>query len=86
MPDPDDDRGFGSFVDTDELDDPGIAAAIVSPKKKVPEPAPTKPAADSPGKPKADPVHSRPTVRRMVAIKPEALRTGRKDPRREEDD
>lgn len=37
-------------------------------------------------KKKPDPVHSRPTVRRMVAIKPEALRTGRKDPRREDDD
>jgi hypothetical protein len=93
------DRGFGSFIDTNELDDPALAGAIVSPKKKVPEPPPTKPAPDppptkpagtesapGPAKPKADPVHSRPTVRRMVAIKPEALRTGRKDPRREDDD
>lgn len=99
------DGGFGAFIDTNEIDDPGLAAAIVSPKKKVPEPAPTprptpvatpKPgettpvapaAGRGPAKPKpADPVHNRPTVRRMVAIKPEALRTGRKDPRREDDE
>jgi hypothetical protein len=92
------DAGFGAFVDTSEIDDPVLAAAVVSPKKKVPEPAPTpkpgettpKPGAASPApgpaKPKADPVHSRPTVRRMVAIRPEALRTGRKDPRREDDE
>lgn len=89
--------GFGAFIDTSEIDDPVLAAAVVSPKKKVPEPPPTRPAAEpaspkpgesEPGvaKPKADPVHSRPTVRRMVAIKPEALRTGRKDPRREDDE
>ena len=90
---PDAEAGFGAFIDTNEIDDPALAAAVVSPQKKVPEPAPTVPrpveAAPAPaagkGKP-ADPVHSRPTVRRMVAIKPEALRTGRKDPRREEDD
>lgn len=89
------DRGFGAFIDTTELDDPVLAAAIVTGKKKdVPEPPPTRkapleppPPAKAPGAgPKADPVHSRPTVRRMVAIKPEALRTGRKDPRREDDD
>ena len=102
------DAGFGALVDTNEIDDPFLAAAVVSPKtakrppgkKDVPEPPPTKkqvpeapeahPApvetASGDAKPKADPVHSRPTVRRMVAIKPEALRTGRKDPRREEDD
>lgn len=91
------DTGFGAFADTPELDDPILAAAVVSPKKKAPEPPPTVPKppesdktgaspAPGPAKPKADPVHSRPTVRRMVAIKPEALRTGRKDPRREEDD
>jgi hypothetical protein len=96
------DGGFGAFIDPNEIDDPVLQAAIVSPKKKVPEPAPTprptpKPdattpkapeAAPSPGpaKPKADPVHSRPTVRRMVAIRPEAFRTGRKDPRREDDE
>jgi hypothetical protein len=97
---PDGDRGFGSFIDTHDLDDPALAGAIVTPKKKVPEPPTTKPAVPEPAptkpasteaapgaaKPKADPVHSRPTVRRMVAIKPEALRTGRKDPRREDDD
>lgn len=86
--------GFGAFLDTNELDDPALAGAVVSPKKKeMPEPPPTKPAPEAAvpaaaggAKPKADLVHSRPTVRRMVAIKPEALRTGRKDPRREDDD
>jgi hypothetical protein len=84
--------GFGAFIDTNEIDDPALAAAIVSPRKPPPEPPPTKPApiaaepGAGPAKPKGDPVHNRPTVRRMVAIKPEALRTGRKDPRREEDD
>lgn len=90
---PEADAGFGAFLDTNELDDPALAGAVVTPKKKVPEPPPTVPKppetgpapAANKGKP-ADPVHSRPTVRRMVAIKPEALRTGRKDPRREEDD
>lgn len=96
-----DDAGFGAFIDTAEIDEPALAGAIVSPKKKVPDPVPTpRPtpvATPKPGeattpaapaaKPKpADPVHSRPTVRRMVAIKPEALRTGRKDPRREDDE
>jgi hypothetical protein len=82
--------GFGAFVDTPEIDDPFLAAAVISPKKReVPEPPPTKKAVETAPegeKPKGDPVHNRPTVRRMVAIKPEALRTGRKDPRREEDD
>lgn len=101
----DDDGGFGAFVDPSEIDAPGLAGAIVSPKKNATEPVPTPrptplatpkagqttPAAPAAGtgptKPKpADPVHSRPTVRRMVAIKPEALRTGRKDPRRDDDD
>ena len=100
-----DDGGFGAFIDPANIDDPGLAGAIVSPNKKVPAPVPTprptpvatpKPsettpaapaAGPGPAKPKpADPVHSRPTVRRMVAIKPEALRTGRKDPRREDDE
>jgi len=109
-PEPESERGFGAFIDTNEIDDPLFAAAIVSPQKAVPEPPPPRPVgpaaipmpepdltastvtpkapatAPGPAKPKADPVHSRPTVRRMVAIKPEALRTGRKDPRREEDD
>ena len=77
------DAGFGAFIDTNEIDDPALAAAIVSPGKpaKKDEPPPTPRRA----KP-ADPVHSRPTVRRMVAIKPEALRTGRKDPRRDDDE
>jgi hypothetical protein len=90
--------GFGAFLDPSEIDDPALAAAIVSPKKNAPEPPPTRPAPlkapgekaaetpPTPAKPKPDPVHSRPTVRRMVAIKPEALRTGRKDPRREDDE
>lgn len=85
--------GFGAFIDTNELDDPAFAGAVVTPNKKAPEPPPTVPkppeTGPAPAAPKgkpADPVHSRPTVRRMVAIKPEALRTGRKDPRREEDD
>lgn len=82
------DAGFGAFLDAPEMVEPGLAGAIVSPKKP---PEPTTPAAPAaargPAKPKvADPVHSRPTVRRMVAIRPEALRTGRKDPRREDDE
>lgn len=92
-PDAEAEAGFGAFLDTNEIDDPVLAGAVVTPKKKAPEPPPTVPKppetgpapAANKGKP-ADPVHSRPTVRRMVAIKPEALRTGRKDPRREEDD
>jgi hypothetical protein len=81
--------GFGVFLDEPGLD-PGLAGAIVSPRKKadpVPFPDPLPAAADSPPPAKPpDPVHNRPTVRRMVAITAEALRTGRKDPRREEDD
>lgn len=84
----DSEPGFGAFLDEPHAD-PALAGAIVSPQKpkqddatSVPVPVPTP---LSPAK-KPDGVHSRPTVRRMVAIKPEALRTGRKDPRREEDE
>jgi len=86
---------FGGYPVDDEA---AAFLPVIDPKR--PEPAPQKqapvpmpeptpePATPREGapKPKADPIHSRPTVRRMVAIKPEALRTGRKDPRREDDD
>ena len=61
-------------------------AAIPTPIEPEPFSVPGTPRRAAPPKPAADPVHSRPTVRRMVAIKPEALRTGRKDPRREDDE
>ncbi len=72
---------------TTELDDPGDSFGAFLDDPATPPAAPAAPAEPPPPTPKkADSVHSRPTVRRMVAIKPEALRTGRKDPRREEDD
>lgn len=72
-------------VVTTELDDPGDSFGAFLDDPAMPPPAPPQPPTAPPPK-KHDSVHSRPTVRRMVAIKPEALRTGRKDPRREEDD
>lgn len=68
---------------TSELDDPADSFGAFLDDPGVP-PKPPPPTAPPPKK--HDSVHNRPTVRRMVAIKPEALRTGRKDPRREEDD
>lgn len=69
---------------TTELDDPGDSFGAFLDDPATPPQPPTAPPPPPPKK--HDSVHSRPTVRRMVAIKPEALRTGRKDPRREEDD
>jgi hypothetical protein len=72
-----------------DLDDPGAEPASPSPppaRSPAPAAAGSAPAAAAAAAAKADPqVHTRPTVRRMVAIDP-SLFTKRSDPRREDDD